>query len=145
MIWVSQRLEDIMGNCLFTILSANGSDDSEGCQQGQTGHCKITTRQDTLPIGALVLLIIFFIALVTLPSGAMSASCEKECCKGSSVKEDTQKCCKTSCTCGTSDRDSDKVQPGQSQRYKDVKCFNACVKSGYRCEHCEDACSYCKE
>lgn len=133
-----------MDNYLFTTSSADESDFSENCKEGQKIHRKITTMQDTLPIGPLVLLIIFLIALVTLPPGAMSASSERECCKGCRVQDDTQKCCQSSCNCGTSDSGSQKVQPGQGQRYKDVKCFNVCVKSGYRCKYCEDSCSYCK-
>jgi hypothetical protein len=133
-----------MDNYLCTIPSSRAPNYSEDCKDGQKVKLKITDRQDTVLIGTLVLLIIFLIALVTFPPSAMSASCEKECCKGSSVQGDSQKCCQSSCNCNTMERGSDKVQPGQDQRYKDVKCYNACVKSGYRCKYCEDNCSYCK-
>jgi len=133
-----------MDNYLVTTASADKPDHFENCKKGQKGHRKITIRQNILPIGTLVLLIIFSIALATLPSGAMSASSERECCKGCRVQDDTQKCCKSSCNCDTNDSGSEKVQPVQCRCYKDVKCFNVCMESGYTCKHCEEACSYRK-
>ncbi len=133
-----------MNNYLATTLSADGSGYFENCKGEQVVQHKITTRQAILLIEILVVLTIFFIDFVTLPPGAMAASSEKECCKSCSGQGDTQQCCKSSCTCGTSDSSSEKVQPGQGQSYKDVKCFNVCMESGYTCKHCEDACSYRK-
>jgi len=133
-----------MDNYPFTISSDYESDYSENCKEGQKVQRKITTGQDILLIETLVLLIFFLIALVIIPPGAMAASSDRECCKGCGSQGDIQQCCKSSCTCGTSDSGSEKVQPGQCQCYKDVKCFNVCVESGYTCKHCEDACSYRK-
>lgn len=138
------RLENIMENYLFTIPSDYEPDYSENCKGGQKVQSKITTRRDILLIETLVLLIFFVIVFVILPPSAMSASTVRECCKGTGGQGDTQQCCKSSCTCGTSDSGSEKAQPGQCQCYKDVKCFNVCVESGYTCKHCEDACSYRK-
>jgi hypothetical protein len=133
-----------MDNYLSALSSSCAPNYSEDCKDGLKVKPKITAMQDTLLFETLVLLIIVLIALVTFPSSALSASSEKECCKGCSVQGDSQKCCKSSCNCNTRESGSDKMQPGQDQKYQDVKCYNVCVKSGYRCKYCENTCSYCK-
>ena len=133
-----------MDNYPFTITSDYEPDYFENSKEGPKVQRKIMTRQNILPIRILALLAIFLIALVTIPPDTMAASSEKECYRGCCDQGDTQQRCKSSCTCGTSDSGSEKVQPGQCQCYKDVKCFNVCMESGYTCKHCEDACSYHK-
>ncbi len=56
-----------MDNNLFTTSSADAADRSEDCKQGQKIHCKIATRQDTLPILSLVLMVFVLLAFVTFP------------------------------------------------------------------------------
>ncbi len=133
-----------MDNYLFTISTAHNPDFSEKCKDGQKVPQEVTSRRAALPIPFRVLLIILFIVLVALPCNDMAASCAKECCNDSVQGETHKCCCKASCSSDTVNSGIEKAQPGQTQRYKDIKCFNACVKSGYRCKYCEDTCSYCK-
>ena len=82
-----------MENYPFTISSDYEPDYSDNCKERQKVQSKITTRRDILLIETLVLLIFFLIVFVILPLGAMSASSDRECCKGCGGQGDTQQCC----------------------------------------------------
>ena len=131
-----------MDKTIFTTSSADEADHSEDCKKGQKIHLKITTRQDTLPILSLMLMVFVLLAFVTFPPHAISSSCGMECCCKNC---NAHKGCMDDCKSDSGERDSDKGKPRQGQQYEDIKCFNVCMESGYTCKHCEDACSYRKK
>lgn len=137
------RLEDITDDRIFAIWATYLKDWPELGKEEQAIHRDHAERQDNLYIVTIALLIIFAV-LVTPLSSATAASCDRECCKGRGAQDEAEKSCKAGCPIDARHSGGDSAQPGENQTYKDIKCYNACVKSGYKCKYCEDNCSYCK-